>query len=150
MDYAQLVTGASLDLEGTRHKFVKITNGAWLYRTVVIPSPQTGASESAPNPSKLVTVGSKIPGAGLGAGMFELWFALIDDQKIGVILKTPHQYIEDPDYVAAFTASGRGRAQVSETLLKTEDLVIWNFPNRGTIAACPVEGPELQTIFEEQ
>jgi hypothetical protein len=45
---------------------------------------------------------------------------------------------------------GVGKASNVEVLLKTPDLVVYHYTNRGTLAVCPVVGDDVRTIFEEQ
>jgi hypothetical protein len=44
----------------------------------------------------------------------------------------------------------RQEATECETLIKTQDLVVYNYPNRGTLAISPKVNTEIEQIFREQ
>lgn len=46
--------------------------------------------------------------------------------------------------------TNKSEAQTSETLLRSEHLVIFNYPNRGTLAVSPLVNEEIDGIFTEQ
>lgn len=52
-------------------------------------------------------------------------------------------------YLLTYLAN-KNEAQSSETLLRSEHLVIFNYPNRGTLAVSPLVNEEIDGIFTEQ
>jgi hypothetical protein len=82
--------------------------------------------------------------------MFELNWLTLDERRIGLLFRSAFQVTNGGGYLVAFMNQARGRATQVDVLLKTDDLVIYNFPNRGTMAVLTQIGPEVQTVFEEQ
>lgn len=93
-----------------------------------------------------LSVGPRIP----VSCMFEVYWLTRNGQKIGHYFVSQFQTVNHGAYVVTFLNNGVGKATLVEVLLKTETLVIYNYPNRGTLIVCPVLSEDLQTVFEEQ
>lgn len=94
----------------------------------------------------VLTVGDRIP----LSCMFEGYWMLVHGERVGYIFSSQFQTMNSGGYIVAYMEAKRGLATSSETLLKTDDLVIFNFPNKGTLIVSPKIGDETITIFEEQ
>lgn len=90
-----------------------------------------------------VEVGSRIS---VGC-MFEVNWLVYAKQKVGFLFTTPFQVENGGSYLIAYMNNAKGRAKTVEVLTKTKDLVIYNFPNRGTIVATPRVGFDLKTML---
>jgi hypothetical protein len=94
-----------------------------------------------------VTLGEAIP----VSCMFDVNWLLLGTQRIGYFFRSQFKVMSGGGYLVTFMESKRGTATAAETLLKIKDeLVLFHFPNRGTLAISPVIGEELKHIFEEQ
>jgi hypothetical protein len=82
--------------------------------------------------------------------MFDIYWLMVEDRRVGLLFGSSFQVKNGGGYLVAYMNQARGRATQVDVLLKTEDLVIYNYPNRGTMAVLTQIGPEVQTIFEEQ
>lgn len=70
--------------------------------------------------------------------------------NIGYYFTSQFQTVNTGQYIATFMESKRGTAEAVEVLLKTDELVIFNYRNRGTIVVSPHVTDEVRVIFEEQ
>lgn len=93
-----------------------------------------------------LTLGRNIP----LQGMFEL-FELLgpNDVLVAYLFKSPFAMEARGGYLVTFL-KGRGQADSHEVVLKLEHLIIYNFPNRGTLAASPRVKDEISQILESQ
>lgn len=94
-----------------------------------------------------VTIGDVIP----MSGMLETRWLMQGTVRVGYYFTTQFKAMNGGGYLVAFIESKRGTATTAETLLKIKDeLVMFHFPNRGTMAISPVIGEEIISIFAEQ
>lgn len=84
------------------------------------------------------------------AGMFQAWWLLQDGKKVGMMFRTHFQVLNEGGFIVAFMNKARGRAVATDVVSKTEELVIYNYPNRGTLITTPKTSAAVATIFEEQ
>jgi hypothetical protein len=82
--------------------------------------------------------------------MFEARWLLQHGKKVGYFFSSSFQVQNDGGYLYAFIGSQRGTADRVEILLKTEDLVVFHYPGKGTLIANPRINEELGVIFKEQ
>jgi len=89
-------------------------------------------------------LGPKIP----LACMFEAHWIVLDGERVGLHFVTQFQVTNGGGYLLGYL--NKGKASKVEVLLKSKNIVIYSFPNRGAlIIACKI-GPDVLTIFEEQ
>jgi hypothetical protein len=85
------------------------------------------------------------------SGMFEIRWLMLDSQRVGYFFTSQFRMVNGGGYLYACVESKRGTATASETLLKIKDeLVVFHFPNRGTLAICPKVDESTNVIFSEQ
>lgn len=92
------------------------------------------------------TVGDKIP----VTCMFDLHWLMRDDVKVGFWFESQFQVMNGGGYLCTFLHAKKAKADTVEVLVKTDALVLYNFPNRGTLVISPKVSPELLTIYDEQ
>lgn len=85
-------------------------------------------------------------------GMFAVYWLTKGETRVGLLFTSTFQVINAGGYLVAFMNQARGRASQVDVLFKSDDLglVIYNFPNRGTMVVLTKIGDEVLTIFEEQ
>jgi hypothetical protein len=93
-----------------------------------------------------VEVGDRIP---INC-MFEMHRLLCNGERIGIVMTTQFHVKNEGGFIVAYLQNGAGKADKVEVLLKTDDLVIYHFPNRGTLMVDPHVGDEVLNIFLEQ
>jgi hypothetical protein len=99
-----------------------------------------------PQQAGILTVGPRIP----VACMFEVYWLTRNGQKVGHYFVSQFQTVNHGAYVVTFLNNGVGKASLVEVTLKTDTLVVYNYPNRGALIVCPVLSDDLLSIFEEQ
>lgn len=82
--------------------------------------------------------------------MFEAFWLTRNGKKVGYFFRSSFQVANEGGYICAFMASQRGTADRVEVLLKTEDLIVFHYPSKGTILVSPHVAAELSVIFQEQ
>jgi len=92
-----------------------------------------------------LTLGRQVP----LNGMFELFELARDNERIGYMFKTSFTVENGGGFLITYLKN-KGLADSHEVLLKLDTLVIYNFPNRGTLAISPKCGPEVQNVLENQ
>lgn len=70
--------------------------------------------------------------------------------KVGYYFCSQFQVENKGAFLVTYLNKGRGKATEVETLVRTDDLIIYNVPNKGTIAVTPDTSPALQVIIAEQ
>lgn len=94
-----------------------------------------------------ITRGDKLP----LAGMFDIWFALDPNkEKCGYLITSSFPTQDKGGVLVAGLTKGMGKATVVEVHIKTKDLVVYHFPNRGTMIIASYVGEPMQVILEEQ
>src|ERR1700737_2889827 len=69
--------------------------------------------------------------------MFDIYYARIDTQLVGFYFTTRFSVQNHGGYLIT-TLQNKGRATVVETLIKNDDLIVYHYPNRGTLAITPL------------
>lgn len=82
--------------------------------------------------------------------MFDVYWLMKDGERIGFWFTTQFKIINGGGYLCSFLESKKAKAEVAETLVKTNDLVIFHFPNRGTLIISPAVSPEVLNVIDEQ
>lgn len=91
-------------------------------------------------------IGDRIP----IACMFDAYWLMKDSERIGFWFTTQFKIINGGGYLCAFLESKKGKADVAETLVKTDHVVVYHFPNRGTLIVSPLVSPEFAVVLAEQ
>lgn len=99
-----------------------------------------------PVKSGTIVKGSQIP---LNC-MFEAYWLMRSGEKIGYYFVSQFQSANHGGYVVTWMNTGVGKATSVEVMLKTDSLVIFNYPNAGTLVISPLINEEISTIFSEQ
>lgn len=81
--------------------------------------------------------------------MFDIYLAHLNGERVGFYFTCRFQVTNGGGYLIT-ALQNKGPATEVETLIKTVDLVVYNYPNRGTLAITPLVNQEIETIFEEQ
>ena len=74
---------------------------------------------------------------------------LLEGRRVGYLLRSSFTTINGGGYLLAYL-KGRGLADSHEVLLKLDNLVIYNLPNRGILAVSPEVGTAIAQILESQ
>jgi hypothetical protein len=127
--HRQVVTTIPMD----PHLFYELDGGHALLRTALPARAQ-------------ITVGELIP----LSCMFDAYWLLVRGERVGYLFTTSFQVKNSGGFICAFMEAKRGAADRVEVLLKTDDCVIYNFPNKGTLVISPAIAEEVTTIFDEQ
>ena len=101
-------------------------------------------TENIPDNS-VIEVGPKLP----LTCMFTIHFALVAGVRVGFIFTSQFEVQNAGAYLMTYLRN-KGPATEHETLIKDESLVIYHYPNKGTLAISPKVNSEIQSIFEEQ
>jgi|SRR5882672_1086670 len=94
----------------------------------------------------VLQVGARIPVLCL----FKAHWLILDGEKVGYVFDSEFQVSNKGGYIMAFLEKGVGKAATVEVLVKTDTLVIYNFPNRGTLVVSPHIGADVLNILNEQ
>jgi hypothetical protein len=92
-----------------------------------------------------VSLGRQIP----LSGMFDLFEVQARDLRVGYMFRSTFSVENGGGYLLAHMKTKR-LAEEHEVLLKLDSLVIYNFPNRGTLAVSPKVGSAFRKILESQ
>lgn len=85
------------------------------------------------------------------SGMCTIWFALNKNgEKVGFIITSSFPMLDKGGVLIACLNKGRGRASSVEVHLKTKEILVYHFPNRGTMIVNPQIGDSMRVILEEQ
>ncbi len=82
--------------------------------------------------------------------MFQIYKVERRDEFLGLAFRSGNQVLNGGAYLVAFMQRTRGRADSSMTLMRTPDIVIYNYPNVGTMAVSPRVNQHIETLLEEQ
>ena len=113
-------------------RFIEV-DGAYLLVTQVIPA----GSE--------LHVGTALP----VTCMFDINFMMLNNHRVGFLFKTRFEVENGGAYLITYLRN-KGPATESETLVKDESLVVYHYPNKGTLAISPLVNSEIETILQEQ
>lgn len=82
--------------------------------------------------------------------MFQIYKVERKDEFLGLAFRSGNQVINGGAYLVSFMQRTRAKASQSITLMRTPDIVIYNYPNVGTMAVSPRLSPHIETLLEEQ
>jgi hypothetical protein len=82
--------------------------------------------------------------------MFEAYWLIRKDEKVGYYFVSQFHTANHGGYLVTWMNNGAGKASSVEVMSKTDQLVVFNYPNRGTLVISPKINEEVQTIFSEQ
>ncbi|BAG41602.1 hypothetical protein [Ralstonia phage phiRSL1] len=96
-----------------------------------------------------VIVDQPIP---LNGCMFDAFWLrrVVDNERVGYWFRSQFHTVNRGTFVVAHLNSQAGKAANVEVMLKTDHLIIYNYPNKGTLLLCPQANQRVQEIFEEQ
>jgi len=92
-----------------------------------------------------ITIGPRLP----VTCMFDINYAMVDGQRAGFLFTSRFETVNGGSYLMTYLHN-KGAATESETLIKDEHLVVFHYPNKGTLAISPLVNPELDIVFQEQ
>lgn len=93
-----------------------------------------------------LTKGAQIP----LSCMFQAYWLLRGKDRVGYYFVSQFQVDNRGGYLVTYLNNGAGKADSVEVMLKTEHLVVFHYPNRGTLIISPSVSEDVQTIFQEQ
>lgn len=92
-------------------------------------------------------LGAKIP----VACMTEIHWLMRGDKQVGFSFSSHFPIVNGGGYLLTQSAkAGAAPSNRVETLVKTEDLIIFHYPNHGTLVISPMIEDQVQSIFEYQ
>jgi hypothetical protein len=110
---------------------------------------ETGAGFFLPTKSLLmrtaVTVGQKLS----VESMFSIYLASSNGERVGFFFTTRFEIVNGGGYLLTHLQNKKPATEVN-VIVKTDDLVVYDYPNRGTLAISPLVSSDIITIFEEQ
>jgi hypothetical protein len=92
-----------------------------------------------------IQVGQRLP----ASCMFDISFAVVNGQRVGFLFQSSFT-VENGGAYLMTSLQNKGPADAYETIIKDENLVVYHFPNKGTLAIAPKVNPEIETILQEQ
>ena len=81
--------------------------------------------------------------------MFDIHWATLNGARVGFVLSSRFEVSNGGAYLMTFMRN-KGQATECETLIKDENLVVFHYPNKGTLAVSPLVNSEIDVIFTEQ
>jgi len=81
--------------------------------------------------------------------MFQGYQLFRKEVRVGYYFETQFKSSNHGGYIVTYL-NNKGPATSVEILLKTKELVICNYPNRGTLIISPTVNERVQVIFSEQ
>jgi len=81
--------------------------------------------------------------------MFNISLVMIDDVKSGFHFTSRFTTDNHGSFLVTYLQN-KPLAENAEVLLKSPELVVYHFPNRGTLAISPSVSDLVQSIFEDQ
>lgn len=81
--------------------------------------------------------------------MFDISLVTYEGERVGFYLTTRFTVKNAGGYLLTYLQS-KGEATEVEVLIRTDDLIVYNYPNRGSLAVTPLVSDKITTIFEEQ
>lgn len=81
--------------------------------------------------------------------MFDISLAVVCGETVGFYF-TSRFWVQNFGAYLLTALKGKQEATEVDVCVKTEQLVVYHYPNRGTLAISPLVGEEIATIFMEQ
>lgn len=82
-------------------------------------------------------------------GMFTINLCFIDGERVGFYFTTAFVVDNAGGYLVTYMARKKEATEI-EVMIRTDELVVYNYPNCGTLAISPLVNEDVLTIFEEQ
>ena len=82
-------------------------------------------------------------------GMFEIYELMLGERRVAYLFRSSFTVRNGGAYLCAFLQN-KGLATEFEVLLKLGSLVVYNYPNKGTLAVSPVGSASVMKILEAQ
>jgi hypothetical protein len=82
--------------------------------------------------------------------MFTINWVELDGVKCGYLFNSKFEIINNGGFITTFLQSGKGKASNVEVLAKSEHLILYHFPNRGSMAVSPIVNSTIANVFESQ
>jgi len=82
--------------------------------------------------------------------MFKIYRMERKGKFVGLAFQSAMQVINNGCYLVTFMQKTRMKAEDSSVLIRTQDIIVYNYPNVGALAISPRLSPYLATMFEEQ
>ncbi|QDH83411.1 hypothetical protein [Achromobacter phage Motura] len=83
------------------------------------------------------------------SSMLEMEKVLIGDQVVGMNFKSGFQTVNKHTYILVASAQAQ-KAENYSVLFRSEDVAVYNFPNRGCLAISTKLSPMVRTFVKEQ
>jgi hypothetical protein len=84
------------------------------------------------------------------SSMFDIYIAqTLDGVRVGFYFVTRFSVRNGGGYLMTYL-NNKSEATEVDTVIRNEDLVVFNYPNRGTLAISPKVNQEIENIFLEQ
>lgn len=81
--------------------------------------------------------------------MFDIYVVMIDKERVGFYFTSRFDTVNGGGYLLT-TLKGKGEATEVDVLVRTSDLVVYHYPNKGTLVVSPKVSNEIETIYLEQ
>lgn len=82
--------------------------------------------------------------------MFSIYKLTRKGEFLGLGFRSATHVIHTGAYIIAYMQKRRQSADESVVLMRTKDIVIYNYPNVGTLAVSPKINSQLTVLLEEQ
>lgn len=104
------------------------------------------ATTPIPEFSELV-VAELIPAADC---MFTINWVELNGIKCGYLFNSKFEIINNGGFITTFLQSGKGKASEVDVLARSDYLILYHFPNRGSMAISPIINKTIEDIFQSQ
>lgn len=81
--------------------------------------------------------------------MFDVHIATMKEERCGFFFTTRFSVTNGGGYLLT-ALKGKEEATEVETLVRDDNLVLYHYPNKGTLAISPKVNDDIETIFTEQ
>jgi len=92
-----------------------------------------------------LVLGNKLP----VSCMFDIYVVMIDKERVGFYFTSRFDTTNGGGYLIT-TLKGKEEATEVDVLVRTPDLVVYHYPNKGTLVISPKVSNEIKIIFLEQ
>jgi hypothetical protein len=73
-----------------------------------------------------------------------------DRERVGWSFVSQFQVENHGGYLLTYISKGAGKATTVDTLVKTDDMIVYNYPNRGSLIISPRVNEDIAGVLEEQ
>ena len=82
--------------------------------------------------------------------MFQIYKMIRKGQLLGLAFRSANQVLNGGSYLISYMQKTKQKATNSVTLIRTPDIVVYNYPNVGTMAISPKVNTQMAALLEEQ